>query len=154
MSIDAAGYRYYTGRGGVVTPNDPLDTIGEVAAAYRIEWLVIERDDSVAALEPVFSGEARPRWIGPRLIGIPGPGGETSAAIYPVCVSAADPRCAVTGGRGRRREPPRDLPVGRARLRRSPSPSGSLPRRSSCFPSRRTPPTTSASPATSSRATD
>ena len=96
MSIDAAGYRYYTGHGGVVTPNDPLDTIGEVAEAYRIEWLVIERDDSVAALEPVFSGAARPRWIGPRLIGIPGPGGETSAAIYPVCVSAADPRCAVT----------------------------------------------------------
>ena len=96
MSIDAAGYRYYTGHGGAVTPNDPIDTIGEVAQAYRIEWLVIERDDSVAALEPVFSGVARPRWIGPRLVGIPGPGGETSAAIYPVCVSAADARCAVT----------------------------------------------------------
>jgi hypothetical protein len=96
MSIDAAGYRYATGHGGVVTPNDPLDTIEQVARAYRIEWLVIERDDAVAALGPVFSGETRPRWIGPRLIGIPGPGGETSAAIYPVCLSPADPRCAVT----------------------------------------------------------
>ena len=96
MSIDAAGYRYATGHGGVVTPNDPLDTIEQVARAYRIEWLIIERDDAVAALGPVFSGETRPRWIGPRLIGIPGPGGETSAAIYPVCLSPADPRCAVT----------------------------------------------------------
>jgi hypothetical protein len=96
MTIDAAGYRYETGHGGVVSPNDPLDTIEEVARAYRIEWLVIERNDGVAALAPVFSGEVRPRWIGPRLIGIPGPGGETSAAIYPVCVSPADPRCAVT----------------------------------------------------------
>jgi hypothetical protein len=96
MSIDAAGYRYATGHGGVVTPNDPLDTIEQVARAYRIEWLVIERDDAVAALGPVFSGETRPGWIGPRLIGIPGPGGETSAAIYPVCLSPADPRCAVT----------------------------------------------------------
>jgi hypothetical protein len=96
MTIDAAGYRYQTGHGGVVSPNDPLDTIEEVARAYRIEWLVIERDDGVAALAPVFSGDVRPRWIGPRLIGIPGPGGETSAAIYPICVSPADPRCAVT----------------------------------------------------------
>jgi hypothetical protein len=96
MSIDAAGYRYATGHGGVVTPNDPLDTIEQVARAYRIEWVIIERDDAVSALAPVFTGETRPRWIGPRLIGIPGPGGETSAAIYPVCLSPADPRCAVT----------------------------------------------------------
>ena len=34
------------------------------------------------------------------LIGIPGPGGETSAAIYPVCASAEDPRCAVTASGG------------------------------------------------------
>ncbi len=96
MTIDAAGYRYHTGHGGVVTPNDPLETIQEVARAYRIEWLVIERDDAVPALAPVFSGEARPSWIGPRLIGIPGPGGETSVAIFPVCVSPIDQRCAVT----------------------------------------------------------
>lgn len=96
MSIDAAGYRYHTGRGGVVTPNDPIETIEEVARAYRIEWLVIERASAVPALAPVFSGEARPRWIGPRLIAIPGPGGATSVAIYPVCISPVDVRCAVT----------------------------------------------------------
>ena len=83
MSIDAAGYRYHTGHGGVVTPNDPLDTIEEVARAYRIEWLVVERDDAVPALAPVFSGEARPRWIGPQLYGFPGRDGETSVATLP-----------------------------------------------------------------------
>lgn len=99
MTIDAAGYRYHTGHGGVVSPNDPLETIEEVARAYRIEWLVIERDGAVPALGPVFSGEARPWWIGPRLIGIRGRDGETSAAVYPVCVSPADARCAVTAMR-------------------------------------------------------
>ena len=96
MTIDAAGYRYQTGHGGVVTPNDPLDTIEEVARAYRIEWLVIERDDAVPALAPVFSGEARPRWIGPQRYGFPGRDGETSVALFPVCVSPVDARCAVT----------------------------------------------------------
>jgi Dolichyl-phosphate-mannose-protein mannosyltransferase len=96
MSIDAAGFRYHTGHGGVVTPNDPLDAIERVARAYRIEWLVIERDSAVPALAPVFSGEARPPWIGPRVIAIPGPGGGTSAALYPICVSPVDVRCAVT----------------------------------------------------------
>ncbi len=99
MSLDAAGFRYQTGHGGVVTPNDPLDTIEQVARAYRIEWLVIERDSAVPALAPVFSGEIRPPWIGPRLIGIPGPGGTTSVAIYPICVSPVDPRCVVTASK-------------------------------------------------------
>ena len=43
MSIDAAGTRYWTGRGGVVLVNDPLDTIEEVARAYDIRWLVLDR---------------------------------------------------------------------------------------------------------------
>ncbi len=98
MTLDAAGFRYHTGHGGVVTPNDPLETIREVAMAYRLEWLVIERDDAVPALAPIFSGQSRPTWIGPRLIGIPGPDGETSAAIYPICHSPADTRCSVTAG--------------------------------------------------------
>ena len=34
---------------GVVLVNDPLDTIEQVARAYDIRWLVLERDDSVAA---------------------------------------------------------------------------------------------------------
>ena len=96
MSIDAAGYDYYTGRGGVVSPNDPIETIHEVATAYRIEWLIIERANSVPALGPVFSGENRPAWIGPRLVAIPGPDGQTAVAIYPICASTTDRRCTIT----------------------------------------------------------
>ena len=92
MSIDAAGYRYWTGRGGVVSPNDPLETIREVAEAYQVAWLVVEPDDSVPALGPVVAG-ARPSWIGPPVAAVPGPNGKTTAIVYPVCVSPADQRC-------------------------------------------------------------
>ena len=47
MSIDAAGTEYWTGHGGVVLVNDPLETIEQVARAYDIRWLVLDRDDSV-----------------------------------------------------------------------------------------------------------
>ena len=43
MSIDASGYRYWTGHPGVVLVNDPLDTVEQVARAYGIRWLVLER---------------------------------------------------------------------------------------------------------------
>ena len=36
MSIDAAGTKYWTGHGGVVLVNDPIETIEEVARAYDI----------------------------------------------------------------------------------------------------------------------
>ena len=48
MSIDASGYRYWTGHPGVVLVNDPLATVEEVARAYDIRWLVLERADSRA----------------------------------------------------------------------------------------------------------
>jgi hypothetical protein len=98
MSIDAAGYKYYTGRGGVVSPNDPIDTIHEVATAYRIEWLIIEKGNTVPALGPVFSGEDRPAWIGPRLVGIPGADGQVAVGVYPICASTTDRRCTVVAG--------------------------------------------------------
>jgi hypothetical protein len=98
MSIDAAGYDYYTGRGGVVSPNDPIETIHAVATAYRIEWLIIEKGNTVPALGPVFTGADRPAWIGPRLVGIPGPDGQTAVGVYPVCASSVDVRCVVTAG--------------------------------------------------------
>ncbi|MEP7216813.1 MAG: glycosyltransferase family 39 protein, partial [Anaerolineaceae bacterium] len=40
MSIDAAGMKYWTGRPGVVSPDDPIETIETVARAYNIRWLV------------------------------------------------------------------------------------------------------------------
>ena len=103
MSIDAAGYKYFTGRGGVVLVNDPLETIRSVAVAYDIRWLVLERGDSVPAMEPVLSGRARPVWIGAPVFALPAPAGsegsersEGSApavAIFPVCTAAGDARC-------------------------------------------------------------
>jgi len=96
MSIDASGTKYATGHGGVVSPNDPIDTIRDVADAYRIEWLIVERVSLVAALEPVLRGTERPSWIGSPILTIPaGDGGPPRAAVYPVCLSPSDPRCQI-----------------------------------------------------------
>lgn len=101
MSIDAAGMNYVSGRPAVVTPNDPLDTIEAVARAYRIEWLVLERDGIVPALGPILAGESRPAWLGPAIYEIPAPdGGTPRAAVYPVCQGPQDVRCEVVAARG------------------------------------------------------
>jgi hypothetical protein len=114
LSIDAAGYKYYTGRGGVVLVNDPLETIRSVAEAYDIRWLILERADSVPAMEPVLAGRARPVWIGAPVwtledgagaradagsdAGNAGDAGDAAGslpavAIYPVCTDPDDARC-------------------------------------------------------------
>jgi 4-amino-4-deoxy-L-arabinose transferase-like glycosyltransferase len=95
MSLDAAGFKYITGLGGVVTPNDPIETIRDVALAYRIEWLVVERDNAVTALAPILDGDARPAWIGPPILTIDDSGALPKAAAYPVCASGRDRRCSV-----------------------------------------------------------
>jgi hypothetical protein len=78
--------------------NDPLDTIEAVARAYDIRWLVLERDDAVAAAAPILEGD-RPAWIGPPVAEIPragsAPGDPPEVALYPVCLEAGDARCAV-----------------------------------------------------------
>jgi len=94
LSIDAAGIRYATGRGGVVTPNDPIETIESVARAYGTRWLILERDDIVPALAPVLLGQSRPAWIGASVFERASqarPGADI--ALYPVCVSPGDGRC-------------------------------------------------------------
>jgi hypothetical protein len=94
LSIDAAGIRYATGRGGVVTPNDPIETIESVARAYGTRWLILERDDIVPALAPVLLGQARPAWIGaPVFERSSGPRPGPEIALYPVCVAPGDGRC-------------------------------------------------------------
>ena len=103
LSIDAAGYRYYTGHGGVVTPDDPIDTIRDVARAYGTRWLILERREIVRALAPILKGGPRPEWIGPPAFSQDAPttdpdlAGYPAVAIYPVCFDAADTRCATTG---------------------------------------------------------
>ena len=94
LTIDAAGLKYFTGRPGVVTPDDPIETIQEVAEAYNTRWLVLERDDIVRALQPVLTGSERPSWIGlPVFIVKPRDGGTPQLAFYPVCTDAGDDRC-------------------------------------------------------------
>ena len=94
MTIDAAGYKYFTGRPGVVSPDDPIDVIRDVAAAYDIRWLVVERGAIVEALVPVLVDDERPDWIGPTTFRIPATdGGAPILALHPVCFSSDDSRC-------------------------------------------------------------
>jgi hypothetical protein len=93
LSIDAGGYKYWTGLGGVVTPDDPIEVIESVARAYRTRWLVVERADAARALAPVLAGD-RPPWIGAPVFEVPHPaGGLPALAFYPVCVTEGDTRC-------------------------------------------------------------
>jgi hypothetical protein len=85
LSIDAGGIKYWTGHGGVVTPDDPIEVIESVAVAYDARWLVVERSDAAMALAPVLAGD-RPDWIGPPAFEVPSPdGGLPRLALYPVC---------------------------------------------------------------------
>jgi hypothetical protein len=92
MSIDASGMRYWTGRGGVVLVNDPLDTVERVARAYDIRWLVVNRADGVPAVAPLLAGE-RPAWVGAPILSTAASGGEVRLAVFPVCALAGDTRC-------------------------------------------------------------
>jgi hypothetical protein len=93
LSIDAAGFKYFTGHGGVVTPDDSLETIEAVALAYRTRWLVLERSQAVEALAPVLDGGPRPPWIGPPVYAQQDKEAQVTVALYPVCVTEDDDRC-------------------------------------------------------------
>jgi hypothetical protein len=97
FSIDAAGMKYWTGRGGIVTPDDPIDTIEAVARAYHPRWLVLERNDGAGALAPLLRGESRPTWVGPAVFAVPAPdGGLPALVLFPVCTEPGDDRCSDT----------------------------------------------------------
>lgn len=81
MSIDASGMKYWSGLGGVVLVNDPLETIEAVARAYEIDWLVVDRENSVRAVAPIIDGGPRPAWLGDP---IASEGEPTRLAVYPV----------------------------------------------------------------------
>ena len=85
MSIDSAATRYWTGRGGVVLVNDPLDAIAQVADSYDIEWLVLDRG-AVAPTNPILDGE-RPAWLGEPILE---DGDPVRQAVYPVETQAAE----------------------------------------------------------------
>jgi hypothetical protein len=105
LSADPGGFKYFTGRGGVVTPNDSLEVIRQVAADYGIRWLVLERAHLVAPMFPVIESKARPAWIGAPIFTLPYDGPKTgdaaadsapAVAIYPVCTRLDDVRCGST----------------------------------------------------------
>jgi hypothetical protein len=91
MSIDASGYRYWTGHPGVVLVNDPLSTVEDVARAYGIRWLVLEKADIVPAAMEILGEGRRPAWVGtPVLV-------RDDVSLYPVCVTPGDARCGAIG---------------------------------------------------------
>ncbi|HSW43403.1 MAG TPA: hypothetical protein VLM76_12915, partial [Patescibacteria group bacterium] len=102
-SIDALGTHYWSGHGGVVLVNDPLGTIEEVARAYDIRWLVLNRENTVRAMAPILNGGPRPPWLGAPVVSrpahqLPGaaplPAGALDVGLFPVCLEAGDARCA------------------------------------------------------------
>lgn len=92
MSIDASGTRYWTGHGGVVLVNDPLEVVEQVAVAYDIRWLVLEKEDSVPAARDILLNGVRPAWVGPSVTG------SAEVGVYPVCTVPTDRRCAPGAG--------------------------------------------------------
>lgn len=68
MSIDASGTKYWTGRGGVVLVNDPIETVERVARAYDTRWLILDGEDSVKAAVPILDDVERPAWLGEPII--------------------------------------------------------------------------------------
>jgi 4-amino-4-deoxy-L-arabinose transferase-like glycosyltransferase len=102
LSIDAAGTKYWTGRGGVVIVDDPIDTVEQVARAYDIRWLVLHADDKVPLSQQVMVDGTRPPWVGEPVYR------KGDLGIFPVCTDDWDTRCdaappkpAVTGAGGR-----------------------------------------------------
>jgi hypothetical protein len=94
LVIDSAGFKYYTDRPAIVTPDDPIDTVEQVARAYSTRWLVLERDDVVRSLAPILAGGPRPGWIGSPVYRYPATdGGVDALRMYPICLDAADDRC-------------------------------------------------------------
>ena len=108
MSADAGAYHYLTGRQGIVTPNDELPVIEGAMRAYDVRWLVLEHEAIVPALVPVLAGELRPPWLSQPVAVVPRSGGPALAtagpavgamdgaagALYAVCLSPIDTRCA------------------------------------------------------------
>jgi hypothetical protein len=91
MSIDASGTKYWTGHGGVVLVNDPIETVERVARAYDIRWLVLEKADAVPAVKAILVDGQRPSWVGHPVLD------SEDVSVYPVCTVPGDDRCTDEG---------------------------------------------------------
>ena len=107
LTIDSAGLKYYTGRPGIVTPDDPIETIEQVAGAYDTRWLVLERDDIVAR------AGADPRRRGApavdRRAGLRRPGRRRRDPAAGACIRSASTTATTAAPAARRSHPSRPL---------------------------------------------
>jgi hypothetical protein len=101
MSPDAGAFWYLAGRPGVVTPEDPLPVVEDVLRRYGVRWLILERAFMTRDLAPVFAGTVRPDWLSAPLLTVSAPGTASpapsqlpDAALYAVCLTPDDTRCA------------------------------------------------------------
>jgi 4-amino-4-deoxy-L-arabinose transferase-like glycosyltransferase len=101
MSPDAGAFWYLAGREGVVTPEDPLPVVEDVLRRYDIRWLILERAFMTRDLAPVLAGDVRPAWLSAPVVTVTTPGSTSpapsqlpDAALYAVCLSPDDTRCA------------------------------------------------------------
>ena len=100
MASDPGAINYLTGREGVLTPPDSLDSVAEVMRTYDVRWLILERHSIVDSLAPLLTSELRPAWLSSPLLTVPNTDEASSstsdlpaAALYAVCFSPADDRC-------------------------------------------------------------
>jgi hypothetical protein len=63
-------------------------------------WFISGRDIGGAGLARVVNGTGRPAWIGAPVYSIPDASGMPRAALYPVCLSPSDVRCAIVAANG------------------------------------------------------
>lgn len=105
MSADSGAYRYLSGHGGIVTPNDPLPVIESAMRSYGVRWLVLESNAIVPALEPLLAGTTRPSWVSRPIAVVQRDGGAIAntasgppqatpeGAVFAICFDPADTRC-------------------------------------------------------------
>ncbi len=97
MTPDAGGFRYLTGHPGIVTPEDPLPVVEDALRRYGVRWLVLEHAYSTLALAPVLArrGPARLAVGAGRRGARPArTRADPKAALYAVCLTPDDDRCA------------------------------------------------------------
>jgi 4-amino-4-deoxy-L-arabinose transferase-like glycosyltransferase len=105
MSVDPGAINYLTGRQGIVTNADGLPVIEAALRAYEVRWLLLESRSIVPALAPVLTGSVRPSWLSdPVAVVAAQPGATTgrdtgsaaipAGALFAVCLTTADTRCA------------------------------------------------------------
>lgn len=101
MSPDPGAFWYLAGLPGLVTPEDPLPVLEDALRRYDVRWLILERQFMTEDLAPVYEGTVRPAWLSAPVSTVhasgaasPDPSRLPDAALYAVCLTPDDARCA------------------------------------------------------------